>query len=105
MKHLRFVPTSKIIGLQKFQQQGWVLVDATYEPVNALSDQDRDQIITRDYHQLRDDLAAMLPDRSIPIVLAKSNVCRLLEHKLTEDGFTVLNNGEVIYFPSTGRQK
>lgn len=105
MLQLGFTPTSRESGLQEFQQRGWVLVDATYEPVNALDDQDRDGVITRDYHLLRDDLAAMLPDRSIPIILMKANVCRLLERRLTEDGFNVRNNGRVVYFPSTGRQK
>jgi len=62
-------------------------------------------MITRDYHLLRDDLAAMLPDRSTPIILMKANVCLLLECRLTEDGFNVRNNGRVVYFPSTGRQK
>jgi hypothetical protein len=106
MLQLGFAPTSKESGLRKFQQRGWVLVDATtYEPVNALDNQDRDLMITRDYHLLRDDLASMLPNRSTPVILVKSNICRLLGHKLTEDGFNVLNNGSVVYFPSTGRQK
>jgi hypothetical protein len=52
-----------------------------------------------------DDLAALIPDRSIPLILIKENVCRILEQKLTEDGFNVLNGGSVIYFPATGRQK
>ena len=81
------------------------MVDATYEPVNALGGPNRDKVIMRDYHLLRDDLAAILPDRSVAIVLIKANVCRLLERKLTEDGFKVLNNGRVVYFPGTGRQK
>jgi hypothetical protein len=38
-------------------------------------------------HLLREDLATMLPNRSIPIALVKANVCRLLEYRLTEDGF------------------
>ncbi len=104
MLQLRFAPTSKESGLREFQKRGWVLVDATYEPVNV-DGKDRDQAITRDYHLLRDDLAAMLPDRSIPIALVKENVCRLLEPRLTDDGFNVLNRGNVVYFPSTGRQK
>jgi hypothetical protein len=62
-------------------------------------------MVIRDYHLLRDDLAALLPDRSIPIALVKENVCRLLERRLMEDGFNVLNHGRVVYFPSTGRQK
>lgn len=104
MLQLRFAPTSKESGLREFQKRGWVLVDATYEPVNV-DGKDRDRVIARDYHLLRDDLAALLPDRSVPIVLVKENVCRLLERRLTEDGFSVLNHGQVIYFPSTGRQK
>jgi hypothetical protein len=46
-----------------------------------------------------------MSDRSIPLVLIKANVCRILEPKLTDDGFNVLNGGRITYFPSTGRQK
>jgi hypothetical protein len=53
----------------------------------------------------KDDLAALSPDRSAPLVLVKANVCQLLEPRLTADGFKVLNDGRVVYFPSTGRQK
>jgi hypothetical protein len=104
MLQLRFVPTSKESGLREFKKKGWVLVDATYEPVNVKG-KDRDWVVARDYHLLYDDLATMLPDRSIPIALVKANVCRLLDRRLTEDGFSVLNRGRVIYFPGSGRQK
>ena len=104
MLQLRFSPTSKESGLREFQKRGWVLVDATYEPVNV-DGKNCDAVIARDYRLLRDDLAAMLPNRSIPIILVKANVYRLLERRLTEDGFNVLNRGRVVYFPSTGRQK
>jgi hypothetical protein len=102
MLQLRFTPTSKESGLREFQKGGWVLVDATYEPVN--NRKDRNRIIIRDYHLLRKDLAAMLSNRSVPIILVKKNVCRLLERRLTDDGFNVLNHGRDVYFPSTGRQ-
>jgi hypothetical protein len=46
-----------------------------------------------------------MSDRSTPSVLIKKNVCRILEPKLAQHGFNVLNRGRVIYFPSTGRQK
>ena len=104
MLQLRFSPTSKEAGLREFQKKGWVLVDATYEPV-SVDGKDRDRVITRDYHLLRDDLAAMLPDRSVPIVLVKANICRVLDRPLMNDGFNVLNRGAVVFFPSTGRQK
>jgi hypothetical protein len=105
MKQLRLSPTTKEDGLRDFQRSGWVLVDATYEPVDKLNDSRRDRVIDRDYALLRDDLAALMPDRSIPLILIKENVCRILEHKLVQDKFNVLNRGSVIYFPSTGRQK
>ena len=38
------------------------------------------------------------------MILIKENVCRLLEARLREDGFNVLNSGRVIYFPSHKRQ-
>jgi len=104
MKQLRLSPTTKEDGLCWFQRSGWVLVDATYKPVNKLTDSSRDRVIDRDYTSLRDDLAALMPDRSIPLILIKKNVCRILERKLTEDGFNMLNGGRAVYFPSNGRQ-
>jgi hypothetical protein len=105
MKQLRFSPVSKEEGLRKFQRRGWVLVDATYEPVNQLTGSSRDRVIERDYPLLCDDLATLISDRSIPLVLIKKNVCKELEPKLVHDGFKVLNLGKGVPFPSTGRQK
>jgi hypothetical protein len=79
MKQLRLSPTTKEEGLCEFQRSGWVLVDATYEPVNELSRPTRDRVIDRDYPLLRDDLAALMSDRSTPLILIKENVCRILE--------------------------
>ena len=58
----------------------------------------------RAYPLLRADLETLLPDKSTPVVLMKVNVCRLLEPRLTADGFDVINKGVAIYFPSTGGQ-
>jgi hypothetical protein len=104
MNQLGYIPATKEIGLREFQRKGWVLVDATYEPVNGLSNAARDKVIERDYPLLRDDLMALLPDQRVPLILLKANVCRLLEPKLREDGFNVINNANPIYFPSNGRQ-
>jgi hypothetical protein len=41
----------------------------------------------------------------VPLVLIKANVCKLLEPKLNEDGFNVLNKGRIVYFPANGRQR
>jgi len=82
-------------------------VDATYQPVDKLTknaSHDRDEAIGRDYQLLLDDLASLMPDRFVPVVLIKAYVCRILEPLLLKDGFRVLNGGRAIYFPSNGRQ-
>jgi len=104
MRQLECRPTTKDEGLREFQRRGWVLVDATYQPVDWLSEKERAAVILRYYPLLRADLTAILPDKSIPIILVKKNVCQILEPKLKEDGFNVLNKGSLVYFPSHSRQ-
>ena len=104
MKLLHLSPKTKEDGLRSLQRNGWILVDATYEPVNKLTGSSRDAVIGRDYTLLCDDLAALRSDPATPLILIKKNVCRLLEPKLTADGFNVLNRGRDVYFPSNGRQ-
>ena len=58
-----------------------------------------------DSQLLREDLGSLLGEqRDIPVIVIKANVCRLLEPRLVRDGFTVLNNGNAVYFPSHGQQ-
>ena len=49
-------------------------------------------------------IIALSPNLSVPLVLIKANVCKLLESRLRDDGFNVLNRGRAIYFPSHGWQ-
>jgi hypothetical protein len=66
----------------------------------------RDLVIARDYQELCGDLKRLLATRwnGVPLALIKANVCKLLEPKLKEDEFNVLNKGRTVYFPSHGRQ-
>ncbi|ODR93938.1 hypothetical protein AUC70_10040 [Methyloceanibacter stevinii] len=104
MQHVGFKndpPTTKADGLRRFQAKGWVVVDATYEPVNKLSDLKKTELIKRDYPSLCRDLDSLgRPE----LVIIKANVCRLLDAVLVRDGFSVLNRGTVVYFPGFGRQ-
>ena len=104
MKQLGASPQTKELGLQEFMGRGWILVDATYEPVNRIKGAERDRVILRDYPTLREDIRELIGRGSTPIVLLKENVCRLLEPKLSSDGFNVLNRGLRVYFPSNGQQ-
>ena len=45
MKQLDIHPKTKFEGLSEFQKRGWALVDATYEPVNALVVRGRDLVM------------------------------------------------------------
>jgi hypothetical protein len=103
MKRLGVLPLTKDAGLREFQRRGWLLVDATYQPVNKLTNSERDKVITRDYPVLRQDLR-QLSNQPVPIVLVKANVCRLLEPKLVRDNFKVLNRCRIVYFPGHGNQ-
>jgi hypothetical protein len=103
----RLSPVTKEGGLQALKEKGWVLVDATYEHVDRLtkeSELDRDEVIVRDYEFLVADLERLMAGRSVPVILIKANVCRVLEPLLSDRGFKVLNAGASVYFPSNGRQ-
>ena len=51
MQRIGVKPRSKDEGLRSFHQKGWLLADATYEPVNvdAYKKVERNGIIMRDY--------------------------------------------------------
>jgi len=99
-------PNTKADGLREFQKRGWVLVDATYQPVNKLSSGEVKSTLNRDYPELCDDLKQLLSTRrhEVPLILIKANVCKLLEPELRKDGFNVANRGHIVYFPRHGHQ-
>lgn len=106
MKVLKFEASNKQEGLVRFQQSGFLLVDATYSQVDkGYTGKRRDAKILSDFPLLLDDLAHVNPDKQIPLILVKANICKLLESKLTGHGFRVLNDGIKIPYPSSGQQK
>jgi hypothetical protein len=103
---LEIKPSSKDEGLRGFATSGYLLLDATYTPVNHphLSGRERDDLVLADFSLLVEELRKCGgPDTKV--VLVKANVCRLLDSRLTGHGFTVLNHGKTIPFPSTGQQR
>jgi hypothetical protein len=89
-------------GLTAFATRGYLIVNATYTPVNNLKDKEADSIITRDFPELVDDLRKHAGSAT-DVVLVKANVCNL-ERKLKGVGFNILNGGVRIPFPGTGNQ-
>ena len=104
MKQLGVQTANKHEGLNAFRDHGFVLVDSTYTPVNGMHGRSRDAVIEADYPYLVEDLRELGAANGLPIVLIKRNVCKLLDHRPTADGFNVLNRGRIIYFPSHDQQ-
>lgn len=97
-------PATKSEGLAAMQAAGCVLLDATYVPVNSLSEAGRKRFILEGFEELCARIDALAPDKNVPILLVKANVCELLEPLLTARGYTVLNKGRSVAFPSHGNQ-
>src|SRR3954454_20757477 len=82
MVRLSIKPPNKDAGLREMQRKGWVLVDATYEPIDKKfkkRDPKRDAVLLRDYYLLKEDILALSSGRKLPIILIKENVCRVLD--------------------------
>lgn len=100
MKLLGINPTTKEEGLEFLKRKGWVLVNPIYTPVNKLPDKEADTLILENYQNFKKDLDQLLSkSHSVPIILVKSNILKLLEKPLINDGYNVINNGVLIPFP------
>ena len=94
MRALRFNPATKEDGLREFQRRGYLLLDATYRPVDGLSEEAHEKVILQSYSALVAELSKMLPDKSTPILLVRPRVRQVLERRLRNDGFTLLTHPE-----------
>jgi len=105
MKMMGRAPNNKREGLLWFKDCGYLLMDATYQVVNkSMSNARRNQVILDDFDALVEDLLAVDPRQTAPLILVKANICRLLGPHLVEAGFNVLNNGTMVPFPASGQQ-
>ncbi len=102
---LKIRPANKEEGLIALRDAGILLLDATYEPVNdGRSNRERDATIIRDYPQLVKRIREATMEPCTPLLLIKANVCRILDPLLSRDGFSVINRGRDVPFPSNGQQ-
>ncbi|HSX31134.1 MAG TPA: hypothetical protein VLE99_04415 [Candidatus Saccharimonadales bacterium] len=100
MKLIDFTPANKDEGLRELAEQGYLLVNPTYTPVNKLPDKEADKLILENYKNFRTDLDLLIKnDEKVPIVLVKSNILRLLERPMVTDGYNVINQGLLVPFP------
>lgn len=92
-------PKTKKEGLQKFTDEGYLIVNAIYIPVDKLPDKQADELILKNYNNFIRDLNGLIPNKSTKLILIKKNICNLLEKKLVDDGYNVLNKGLCLPFP------
>ena len=94
MRALRYNPATKEDGLREFQRRGYLLLDATYRPVDGLSEEAHDELILQSYSALVAELTKILPDKSTPILLSlvRPRVRQVLVRRLRNDGFTLLTH-------------
>lgn len=97
---------TKIQGLQKFKNEGFFLIDATYKPVNNITDlATRDQLILRDRDLLLNDLDKLgTLKNKIPVIIIKSNIFKIYNEFLLEKGYAIFNENVPVPFPATGQQ-
>jgi hypothetical protein len=105
MEFIEVKSSSKQEGLRAFRDQGLIVVDASYTPVNDFRGRARDEAILREYDSLLLDLSLLNPNKDVPLILVKANVCKLLGKRLRDAGFWVINNDVEIPFPGSGRQR
>jgi hypothetical protein len=103
---LEIKPRSKDEGLREFASRGFLVIDATYTPLNYahLKDREKNKKLLEEFPLLLNDLRSHT-ESDTGVVLVKANVYELLKPRLTAHGFTVLNGGKKIPFPSNGHQK
>lgn len=98
-------PETKKEGLSEFRDRRNFLIDSNYQRVNNFTNGQRNRVISGNYRILTDDLRKIIGRQKSKIILVKANVCRLLEEKLVNDGFDVINKGLIIPFPACGQQR
>ena len=98
-------PASKLDGLLRFQKNGLLLLDSSYVPINDIkSNSKRNTVIRDSFPTLLSELEDYSRTKKVPIILIKSNVCRVLEPLLRDQRYNVLNQGVCVPFPSHGHQ-
>ncbi len=96
---LHIAPATKDEGLRTLADEGYVLVNPIYTPVNRLADKEADRLILANFDTFKQDLRSLIGNTRTPIILVKSNILKLLEKPLLADGFNVINNGLLVPFP------
>jgi hypothetical protein len=91
----------KTIGLEKFMELGFYLLDATDKAINKIKDERiKNSYILSELPAKMNEIELLIP-RTTPIVLIKKNIFQLLFLPLKRQGFKVLNDN-FLPFPLYG---
>jgi len=92
---------TKAQGLARLRDAGYFLLDATYEPVNAMPRAQRKRVIAEHYPDLS---AELRRNSEAEVIIGAVTVLDAVGNRLVKDGFRLLNHGRRIPFPANGRQ-
>ncbi|MCL5772961.1 MAG: hypothetical protein M1536_01080 [Firmicutes bacterium] len=88
--------------LQKFENKGFYMIDATDTPINNLTKKMRNKIIESESESKIKEIEKLI-SKATPIFLIKKNVFNIFYPKLKDLGYNVVHN-EFLPFPSSGHQ-
>lgn len=105
-KFIEFNANTKFVGLNAFKEKEYLLIDASYKPVNQINDKNlRNIAIMEEFEVLMKELEELKAlEKNIPIILVKANIFALFNSCLKSKGFNIINEGIVVPFPSHGQQ-
>lgn len=86
-------------GLRMFQEAGYLVANPVYKATEKMPDSEANALILKNYQTFKEDLGRFTKKPGVKVMLIKANIFRLLGQKLLDDGFPVVNNGNVIPFP------
>ena len=96
----------KIQGLKKFKESGYFTVEATYQPVNTITNEGvKNNLILKNSEGLIKDLKSINAHKEqTPIIIVRSNLFKLYNQKLLKEGFNVINESIIVPFMANNKE-
>jgi len=97
----------KLQGLKKFKESGYFTVDATYQPVNTITNEGvKNNLILKNSAGLIEDLKSINAHKEqTPIIIVRSNLFKLYNQKLLKEGFNVINESIIVPFMANNKEE
>ncbi len=95
---------TKTAGLNWFANDGYLIVDASYKPINELTNNDRQQIIFENRFNLMTDLENLSIDSNPYIIVVTKNVYDSIYQFLLSKNFNIINDYRFVNYNGNWQQ-